>query len=98
MNININKFTDITAEAYLNYIPQKKLEETLSYMVPRILESMKKKFEDINSDEALEYFLTQNMLKLCVNQTWLKVSKENNLNSDYLYVCLKRSFVFYTTK
>lgn len=98
MNINKNKFRDITANEYLNYIPYQKLEETLAYSIPRILDVIKKKFEDVNSDEALEYFLTQNMLKLCVNQTWLKISKENNLTTDYLYICLKRSFVFHTTK
>ena len=98
MNININKFRDITADEYLNYIPYAKLEATVSYMVPRILDVMKKKFEDVNSVEALEYFLTQNLLKLCVNQTWLKVSNDNSLTTDYLYICLKRSFVFYTTK
>lgn len=98
MNINIKIFKDITAEEYLNYIPFGRFESTIAYMVPRILDAIRKKFEDVNSDEALEYFLTQSLLKLCVNQTWLKISKENGLTTNYLYICLKRSFVFHTTK
>lgn len=98
MNININKFQNITAEEYLNYAPYQKLESTLSYMTPKILGSMKKKFENMNSDEAIHYFLEQSLLRLCVSKNWTSISKSENLSDDYLYVCLKRSFVFYTTK
>ena len=98
MNINVNKFKNIRAEEYLNYTPYTKLESTLSYITKTIFNSIKNKFEDITSDEAIHYFLEQSLLRLCVNNTWTTISKAENLHEDYLYVCLKRSFVLHTTK
>lgn len=98
MNINVTRFRNVGVEEYLNYIPHQKLETTLNYMTPKILGSMKKRFEDINSDEAIFYFLEQALLRLCINKNWTTISKAENLSEDYLYVCLKRSFIFYTTK
>lgn len=98
MNINTTIFKNIGAEEYLNYTPYQKLESTISYMTPKILGSMKNKFEDINSDEAIYYFIEQSLLRLCINKNWTSISKTENLSENYLYVCLKRSFVFYTTK
>ena len=98
MNITINRFKNIGAEEYLNYTPYQKLESTVSYMTPKILDSMRKKFEDINSDKAIHYFIEQSLLRLCINKNWTSISKAENLSEDYLYICLKRSFVFYTTK
>jgi len=98
MNISINRFRNIGGYEYLNYTPYQKLESTVSYMTPKILGSMKKRFQDINSDEAIFYFLEQALLRLCINKNWTTISKAENLSEDYLYVCLKRSFIFYTTK
>lgn len=98
MNININQFKKISEEEYLNYTPYQRLESTLTYITSRIISDMKKKYEDITSDEAIYYYISQCLLRLCVSKNWLNVSKENNLSTDYLYICLKRCYVFYTTK
>ncbi|MFL0270106.1 hypothetical protein [Candidatus Clostridium radicumherbarum] len=88
----------ISMEECLSYTPYPKLEATLGYIVPQVIQSMKKKFESVDSNEAMQYFLQQSLLRLSISKNWTDISVKNNLTYDYLYVCLKRCYLLYTTK
>lgn len=98
MIISVDKFKDISMEECLTYTPYPKLEATIGYVVTQIIQAMKKKFESVDSDEAIQYFIQQSLLRLSVSKNWTDISAKNNLTYDYLYICLKRCYLLYTTK
>lgn len=95
LTVNLEKFKAITLEETLNYIPFEELEKSVFSTANSVLTDFSNKYKakKLSLNEKMDYYLKKCLLSVSGNQTWQKIKKENNLDSDYLYIVLKKYYL-----
>lgn len=89
LNFDIPQFVSIPLQDCLNYDIYPNLEN----IIKNIVESSFNKMNSFNlnsREQKIEYFLQHALLRLSANNTWLNLSKENNLDQLYLYKMIRK--------
>ncbi|WP_072724163.1 hypothetical protein [Tepidibacter thalassicus] len=88
LKIDLQLFNIITIENCLNCTPVLHKLDQLIYNKTKAIITKSQNIPD--KQEQLLFILTQSLLRISREATWLKLQKEHNLCLQYLYTLIKR--------
>lgn len=96
INLNLQQFLSICMEDCLNYNPHQELENIVKQYANALVKSLRSSnYRNLSTEDKLDYFLKQILLKIATHNVWIKLSIENNLNQNYLYTVIKKYLFLY---
>lgn len=91
LEFDATQFVNIPLQDCLNYDVFQNLEVIIKNAVDSVIKSQEKYNLKTNENEQkVMLFLQHILLRISTNETWIRLSKENNLNQLYLYKVIRK--------
>jgi hypothetical protein len=98
LTIDTIYFTNISLAECLNYPVFTNLEYIVKHYVISINKQICSKKYNYDSNDKIEYFLQQMLLRLAGNPVWLSIQNGNNLDQYYLYKVIRKNLFIVNPK